>query len=99
MSEYKEEQKKLDPSEVYDYEGETIDVGEPKRQGKEATDRNEYQQENYGSSFKVYQSNGSCLGILVVLLVMILLLVFFLPIGLFMLAVAIVIGLIKKIFG
>ena len=100
MSENKhDEQRVLKPSEVRDYEGETIDVGEEKKDNcnHERSEENYYTQSQ--GTFKVYQTGNSCVGILVVLLIIIIALVFFLPLGLFLLGVAVIVGLIKKILS
>ena len=100
MSENKhDEQRVLKPSEVRDYEGETIDVGEEKKDNcnHERSEQNYYTQPQ--GTFKVYQTSSSCMGALLILLIILVALVFFLPLGLFLLGVAVIVGLIKKIFS
>lgn len=91
----------LKKSEVYEYEGETIDIGDPQKEDAAAEfEKEEARQNHYsGASFKVYQSNGSCLVVLGILLIVVLGLIFFLPLGLFLLGVALVGGLLRRLFN
>lgn len=104
MSFEKEEQTEqsrvLKRSEIEEYEGETIDIGEPKKDDLNVECEREEEKNNYsGVQFKVYQSNGSCLMILVVLFLIIVGLVIFLPLGLFILGIAVLGAIIRRLLN
>lgn len=95
------EPKVMNQSDVYNYEGETIDIGEPKKD--ESFNEQKVEEENYqyyqNPQVKIYQSNSSCLVIIIVLILAIIGLIFFLPLGLFILGVAIIAGLLRQLFN
>lgn len=95
------EPKIMDQSEVYNYEGETIDIGDTKNDESFMGQREEEGGYQYyqNPQVKIYRSNSSCLVILVVLILAIVGLIFFLPLGLFILGVAIVVGLVRQLFS
>jgi|GEM_PF-2622934 hypothetical protein len=86
-----EEPRILDQSEVHNYEGPTIDVGEPKQDDFHQS-RNEsgFSGSQWGSRIKVYQSNNSCLMTLGIIILVILGLIFLLPVALLILAVILI---------
>lgn len=96
-----QEPQHLSKEEVFQYEGETIDVGEK----KESDSYYQQVEEPEGPFFsnqsriKVYQGNGSCLIILLVLVVGVIGLFFALPVALFILGLGAVIGLLRKLFS
>lgn len=95
------EPKVMNQSDVYNYEGETIDIGEPKKDEplRDHVEEEESYQYYQNPQVKIYQSNSSCLIIIIVLILAIIGLIFFLPLGLLILGVAIVVGLLRQLFN
>lgn len=94
------EPKVMNQSDVYNYEGETIDIGDSKKD-EPLKDQSDPEGKYYyyqNPQVKIYRSNSSCLIIVIVLLLAIIGLIFFLPLGLFILGVTIIAGLLRKLF-
>lgn len=93
-----QESRPLSKEEVYEYEGETIDVGEKKTSSGSTIEESEELFGNSSSTIKVYQGNGSCLIILVVVLLGLIGLIIALPVGLFILGLGMVISIARSFF-
>ena len=93
-----QESRPLSKEEVYEYEGETIDVGEKKTSSGSTIEESEGLFGNSSSTIKVYQGNGSCLIILVVVLIGLIGLIIALPVGLFILGLGMVISIVRSFF-
>ena len=93
-----QESRPLSKEEVYEYEGETIDVGEKKTSSGSTIEEAEGLFGNSSSTIKVYQGNGSCLIILVVVLLGLIGLIIALPVGLFILGLGMVISIVRSFF-
>ncbi len=92
-----QEPRLLSKEEVYDYQGETIDVGEKKTSSDAAMEEPEGIFGNSSSTIKIYQGNGSCLIVLVVVLLGIIGLVIALPVGLFILGIGLIVSIIRRL--